>query len=97
MVCWRLSSVTRYCIQSRVDINSLYRGRFYVWAPGLCSLYRGIRYIEVLFHTFYCNFGRDIENRSLYRGVLYIEGRYIEEFVISRFYTIHFTVTLVGT
>ena len=46
------------------DINSLYRGRFYVWAPGLCSLYRGIsyievRYIEVLFHTFFCNFGRD--------------------------------------
>ena len=57
-----------------VDCNSLYRGRFYVWASGLCSLYRRIRYIEVryievLFHTFYCNFGPDIEYSSLYRGL----------------------------
>ena len=36
--------------------NSSYRGRFYVWASGLCSLYRKIRYIEVLFHTFYCTY-----------------------------------------
>ena len=28
-----------------------------------------VRYIEVLFHTFYCNFGWDIEHRSLYPGV----------------------------
>ena len=28
-----------------------------------------VRYIEVLFHTFYCNFGWDIEYRSLYRGL----------------------------
>ena len=28
-----------------------------------------VRYIEVLFHTFYCNFGRDIEYHSLYRGL----------------------------
>ena len=27
----------------RVDIVI----RFYVWAPGLCSLYRKIRYIEI--------------------------------------------------
>ena len=45
-----------------------------VWASGLCSLYRRIRYIgvpyiEVLFHTFYCNFGRDVESRSSYRGL----------------------------
>ena len=58
----------------RVDTNSLYRGGFYVWASGLCSLYRRIRYIEaryieVLFHTFYCNFGRDVKSRSLYRGL----------------------------
>ena len=26
-------------------------------------------YIEVLFHTFYCNFDRDVEYRSLYRGL----------------------------
>ena len=31
--------------------------------------YIEVRYIEVLFHTFYCNFGRDIEYRSLYRGL----------------------------
>ena len=42
---------------------------FTFWASGLCSLYRRIRYIEVLFHTFYCNFGRDVESRSLYRGL----------------------------
>ena len=30
-----------------------------------------------LFLTFYCNFGRAEENRSLYRG-LFIEVRYIE-------------------
>ena len=28
-----------------------------------------IRYIEVLFHTFYSNFGRDIEYRSLFWGL----------------------------
>ena len=28
---------------------------------------------EVLFHTFYCNFGRAEEYRSLYRGLRYIE------------------------
>ena len=33
------------------------------------------RYIEVLFHTFYCNFGRADEYRSLYRGLRYIEVR----------------------
>ena len=25
------------------------------------------RYVEVLFHTLYCNFGRDVKYRSLYR------------------------------
>ena len=28
-----------------------------------------VRYIEILFHIFYCNFGRDIEYCSLYRGL----------------------------
>ena len=48
---------------SQVDIVICYVEvyQFYVWASGLCSLFRGIRYIEVryievLFHTFYCNF-----------------------------------------
>ena len=62
---------------ARDDIYSLYRGRFYVWGPRLCSLYRGfryieVRYIEVLFHAFYCNFGRAEEYRSLYQGLRYV-------------------------
>ena len=32
-------------------------------------------YIEVLFHTLYCNFGRATDYRSLYRGLRYIEVR----------------------
>ena len=49
-----------FCVHllSLVDVNSLYRGRFYAWASGLCSLNREFRYIEVLCDTFYCNFGR---------------------------------------
>ena len=31
--------------------------------------YIEVRYIEVLFHTFYCNFGRDSEYCWLYRGL----------------------------
>ena len=34
------------------------------------------RYIEVLFHAFYYHWGE--ENHSLYRGLRYIEDRYIE-------------------
>ena len=34
------------------------------------------RYIEVLFHIFYYYWGK--ENRSLYRGLRYIEVRYVE-------------------
>ena len=48
--------------------NLLYCGIFYVLAFGLCLLYRGICFIEVLFHTFYCNFGQDVEYCSLYQG-----------------------------
>ena len=33
------------------------------------------RYMEILFHMFYCYWGK--ENRSLYRGLRYIEVRYI--------------------
>ena len=39
---------------------------------------QGFRYIEVLSYTFYCNFGRAEDYRSLYRGIRYIEVRYIE-------------------
>ena len=65
--CWsvrHLSSVACW------HCYSLYRDRFYFWASGLCSLYwRNICYIKVLFHTFYCNFGWDVEYRSLYWGL----------------------------
>ena len=36
-----------------------------------------VRYIEVLFHTFYCNFDWAEENGSLYRGLRCIEVRYL--------------------
>ena len=36
--------------------------------PGYVR-YIEVRYIEVLFHSFYCNFGRDMKSRSLYRGL----------------------------
>ena len=59
---------------SRVDIYSLYRSTFYVWDSGFCSLQRGfryieVRYVEVLFHTFYwpgwrISFGRGSLNRG---------------------------------
>ena len=56
---------------ARVDIVICYIEVEFMF--GL-PLYRRIRYIEarhieVLFHTFYCNFGQDIESRSLYRGL----------------------------
>ena len=38
--------------------------------------------IKVLFHTSYCNLDRAEKNRSLYRGLRYIEVRYIEDFAI---------------
>ena len=38
---------------------------------------RVVSYIEVLFHTFYCNCGGAEENHSLYRGLLYILVRQI--------------------
>ena len=40
-----------------------------------CVRYIEVRHIEGLFHTFYCNFGRAEEYRSLYRGLRYIEVR----------------------
>lgn len=51
-----------------------------VWASAVCSSQRGfrdieVRYIEVLSNTFYSNFGRAEEYRSLYRGLRYIEFR----------------------
>ena len=54
--------------------NLLHRCRFYVWASGLCSLYQRICYIEVrlievLSHTFNCNFGWDVECYSLHQGL----------------------------
>ena len=44
---------------SHVDLYSLYRGIFHDCASGL------------LFHTFYCNFGRAEENRSFTEDLVY--------------------------
>ena len=49
---------------SRVDIVI-----HYIEVDSTFGLPDYVRYIEVLFHTFYCNFGRDIDYRSLYRGL----------------------------
>ena len=70
-VCWS----ARICLLLHVVICSLRRGLLHVGASGLCSLRRGFRYIEVLFHTCYCYFGRArvsfvILRTSLYRGSL---------------------------
>ena len=55
----------RVYLLPRVDIAICYIDVDFVCTSALCSLYRRIRYIEVryikvLFHTFYCNFGRDM-------------------------------------
>ena len=60
-----------YCITVEPRFNEVAGDR-----PNLFVKWR-VRYIEVLFHTFYCNFGRDIEiisfvisRTSLNRGSL---------------------------
>ena len=55
--CW---SVQHLSFVACWHCNLLYWGRFSIWASRLCLLYWRIRYIEVLFHTFYCNFDQDI-------------------------------------
>ena len=77
--CWS----ARNCLLSRVDICSLYRGILYVWASELSSSYQGFRYIEVLSHTFYCNFGQAEEHL-----------RYTEDFVVQRFVKSRFPCVL---
>ena len=64
----RISSVTCW------HCNSLYRSRFCVCPSRLCLLhwricYIEVPYIDVLFHTFYCNFLRDIGYCLLHRGL----------------------------
>ena len=63
-----------------VLIKSLHRGRFCLRSAGFSSFYREYRYIEdryieVLSHTFHCNFCRDLEYSSLYREYRYIGVR----------------------
>ena len=56
---------------SRVDIVIRYKGVDFTFGlqDYVRLIYRRVRYMEVLFHTFCCNFGRDEEYRSLYRGL----------------------------
>jgi len=63
-------------------VISLYRGGFHARCAKISSLYREYRYIKdryirVLFHTFYCNFCRDIAYLSLYQGYRYIDDHWI--------------------
>jgi len=56
----------------RVDIVHVIRYievDFTFGLPDYVHYIEEVRYIEVLFHTFYCNIGRDIEYCSLYRGL----------------------------
>ena len=68
----RVDIVIRY-----IEVDFTFGLPDYVRYTGLYRRIRYIevRYIEVLFHTFYCNFGRDIEYRSFYRGLRLIEVR----------------------
>ena len=54
---------------SRVDIVIRYIEVDFTFGLPDYVRYIEVRYIEVLFHTFYCNFGQDVEYRSLYRGL----------------------------
>ena len=55
---------------SRVDIVIRYIELYFTFElPGYVCYIEEFCYIEVLFHTFYCNFGRNLEYRSLYRGL----------------------------
>ena len=54
---------------SRVDIAIRYIEVYFTFGLPDYVRYIEVRYIEVLFHTFYCNFGRDLEYRSLYGGL----------------------------
>ena len=63
VTCWHLFVISGYIIR---------------WSFWVVLFLQGFRYIEDLFSTFYCNFGRAEDYRSLYRGIRYIEVRYIE-------------------
>ena len=51
----------------RVDIVIRYIEKDFRFGLPEYVRYIEVRYIEVLFHTFYCNFGREVKSRSLYR------------------------------
>ena len=75
---WPVSHSSLAMFRSHVDMFSLCQGIFYVCVSGLCSLSGGFLSIEVLFHTFYCNFS------GILAGLKKIV-RYTEDFVIQRF------------
>ena len=62
VTCWHLFVILGYIIR---------------WGFWILFVLQGSRYIEVLFYTFYWNFGRAEDYRSLYRRIRYIEVRYI--------------------
>ena len=54
---------------ARVDIVICYIEVDFTFGLPDYVRYIEVRYIEVLFHTFYCNFGREVKSRLLYRGL----------------------------
>ena len=62
-----LSDLFSVYLLSRVDTVIRYIEVDFTFGLQDYVHYIEVSCIEVLFHTFYCNFGRDVEYRSLYR------------------------------
>ena len=71
--CWSVSHLSLVtCWHFFVILGYIIR-----WGFWILFVLQGSRYIEVLFYTFYWNFGRAEDYRSLYQRIRYIEVRYI--------------------
>ena len=53
-------------LQPRVDIVIRYIEVYFTFGLPDYVRYIEVRYIEVLFHTFYCNFGWDVDLSSFH-------------------------------
>ena len=71
-----LRGLTVHLTQGFALLKNIYTTVELRFNEGPKKLAKFVRYIEVLFHIFYHYWGK--ENCSLYRGLRYIEVRYIE-------------------
>ena len=71
-----LRGLTVHLTQGLALLKNIYTTVEPRFNEGPKKLAKFVRYIEVLFHIFYHYWGK--ENCSLYRGLRYIEVRYIE-------------------